>query len=133
MSEYDETNKGVMFAPYSDQKLAGQGKVNIDGDEVRIAITRQPLKKDGDPVLVVWKQMGILYPNDQKGNEKAPVYSGPIDERADLRWAAWRGEKNGHKYLQIKVSPKENPDSEPDPKNPTGRTTDGILDDDVPF
>lgn len=133
MSEqYDDTNKGVMFTPYSDQLLVLQGKVNIEGNELRIIGIRQPLKKGGDPVLVVYQQAGILYPNDKKGNEKAPDYSGTIDNRATLRWAGWKGSKpNVGAYLQIKVEEKQNMDSEP--AKATSHMDDPMTDDEIPW
>jgi len=132
MTEYDNTNSGVMFPPYPDQRLVLQGKIDIEGNEQRIICIRQPLKKDGDAVLVVYKQAGILYPNDKKGNDKAPEYSGPIDDRADLRWAGWKGEKNGNHYLSLRVSNKENPDSEPSHRGgPVANNP--VVDDEIPF
>ena len=113
MTEYDNTNKGVMFKPYDDQRLALQGKLDIEGNELRVIAIRQPLTKGGEPVLVLYEQTGILYPNDKKGNDKAPEYSGPIDRHARLKMAGWKGEKDGNHYLQLKVSEKQNMDSEP--------------------
>ena len=107
MTDYDNTNKGVMFQPFSDQRLVLQGKLDIEGNELRIIGIRQPLTEGGDPVIVLYEQAGILYPNDQKGNDKAPKYSGPLDRHANLRVAGWTGQKNGNHYLQLKVSEKQ--------------------------
>ena len=51
---------------------------------------------------------GILFKNDQKGNEKAPLYKGDITVGGttyDL--AAWvKDGKNGSKFMSLKVSEK---------------------------
>jgi len=119
MSDYDNTNSGVMFQPYPDQALIGSGKLNVNGTDGRMVVIKQPLKNGGDPVLVVYQQVGILFPNDKKGNDKAPDYSGP-GPSDDLRIAGWRGEKDGKKYLSLRISEKQpavNMDSEPELPN----------------
>ena len=133
MSDYDDTNKGVMFPPYPDAKMVLSGKLNIEGNELRVVGIRQKLSREGEPVIVVYEQTAILYPNDQKGNEKAPKYSGPLSKHADLRVAAWAGKKDDTHYLQLKVSEKQNMDSEP---ASNGQSSGGDFDkmnDEIPF
>ena len=84
-----------------------QGKLDIEGNELRVIGIRQSLTRGGDPVIVLYEQAGILYPNDKKGNEKAPEYGGPLDRHAGLKIAGWKGQKDGNHYLQLKVSEKQ--------------------------
>lgn len=133
---YDNTNKGVMFRPYREQKFAGAGKLNIDGVDHKIVVVSEPLKQDGDPVLCVYARIGVLFPNDKNGNDKAPDHSGPLDSRPGLKVAAWKHEKDGRPYLSLKVDQKQakggggqadydsNRDAGPDY---------GLPDDEIPF
>lgn len=107
MSDYDNTNKGVMFQPFQDWLLVLQGKLDIEGNESRVVAVRQKLTRDGEPVLMLYQQVGILYGNDKNGNDKAPDWSGKLDAREDLRIAGWKGQKDGKHYLQLKVSEKQ--------------------------
>lgn len=104
MSEYDSTNSGVFWTPHETQRLSGQGKLNINGAEGRIVIIREPVKRDGEPQLVVYQKIGVLFPNDKKGNDKAPDFSGPLDNVPNHRVAGWAGEKDGRRFMSLKVS-----------------------------
>lgn len=130
MSDYDNTNSGVVFQPHADQRFVLQGRLNIEGAESRCVIIKERLKKGGDPTLVLYQKVGVLFSNDSE-NEKAPSYSGPLDLHPDLRIAAWKSEKDGRPYMSLRVSPKEFD------KTPTD-TDDGPpplddFDDDIPF
>lgn len=107
MSEHDTTNSGVFWTPHESQRLSGQGKLNINGAEGRIVIIREPVKRDGEPQLVVYQKIGVLFPNDKKGNDKAPDFSGPLDHVPNHRVAGWAGEKEGRRYMSLKVSKNE--------------------------
>lgn len=128
MSEYDNTNSGVMFRPFQEQKLVLQGNVNINGKETRIIGIMDTLTKGGDPVMVIYERKCVLFKNEKK-KEKSPDYSGPIDE-TDLRMAGWKGNKDGKPYLSIRVSKQENQDSEP---SQSDDPLDGDIDDEIPF
>lgn len=132
MSDYDNTNKGVMFRPYPDQLFPLQGRLDIEGNERKIIAIKQPLTKGGEPVLVLYEQMGVLYPNDKKGNEKAPDYSGPLDSFADLRVAGWKGEKDGRAFLQLKVSAKQSGNGS-DGGRESAPAADSFPNDEIPF
>lgn len=133
---YDNTNSGVFFKPYDDQKLFGQGKLNIEGEGKRIVVVMERLSRDKDPLPVVYERLGPLFPNDKKGNDKAPDRSGPMDNYPNLRMAVWKGEKDGRKYFSVKVSMKDggqsaggnegSGNSEPAPST-------GGWDDEIPF
>ncbi len=107
MTTYDSTNSGVIFDPHQDQRFSGQGKLNVEGSEKKVILIYERLKKDGDPVLVMYERAGVLFTNDKKGNEKAPDFSGPLDNHPNHRVAAWKGEKDGRRYMSLKASPKQ--------------------------
>lgn len=107
MAEYDSTNSGVFFKPHDDQKLMGSGKLDIMGQESRIVVIKEKISKTGDPMPVIYQRLSPLFPNDKKGNDKAPDNSGPIDTHPQLRIAAWKGEKDGRPYFSLKVSEKQ--------------------------
>lgn len=107
MAEYDDTNKGVSFQPYDNQQLRGSGKLNVEGNEHKIVLIREPVSRDGEPVLVVYQRMGVLFPNESD-NEAAPQFSGPLDAHKNKKVAAWLNEtSDGRKYLSLKVSEKQ--------------------------
>lgn len=112
MTEYDNTNSGVLYEPYPDQNFAGSGKLNIEGTDYKIITIKESLSKNGNPVRVVYARMGVLFDHDQKGNDQAPLFSGPIDTHPSLRLAAWLKEKVGSggkvmKYMTLNVSEKQ--------------------------
>jgi uncharacterized protein (DUF736 family) len=53
---------------------------------------------------------GVLFPNDKEGNDKRPDFTGTVNvDGRELRLAAWAAEsKTGTKYLQLRVSEKDN-------------------------
>lgn len=104
MSERDSTNSGVFWTPHESQILVGQGKLNVNGAEGRIVVIREPVKRDGEPQLVIYQKIGVLFPNDKKDNDRAPDFSGPLDSVPNHRMAGWRGEKDGRRYMSLKVS-----------------------------
>lgn len=129
MTEYDNTNSGVVYQPYEDQQFAGAGKLNIEGTDFKIVTIKESLSKGGDPVRVVYARLGVLFNNDQKGNEKAPQFSGPIDINPNLRMAAWVKEKDGRHYMSLNVSEKQQTAAaETSQSAPIHQT-----DDDIPF
>lgn len=70
---------------------------------------------------------GVLFKNDQKGNEKAPWYKGNIEIggiKYDL--AAWvRESKAGNKFLSLKAT-----DPTLESERPAPQT---MLDEEIPF
>lgn len=138
MSEYDNTNSGVVFPPFEDQELRGQGTINIDGTDFRVVLCRQSLSKDGDPVNVLYARLGVLFANDSD-NEKAPDMSGPCDLFPAKKIAGWIGEKDNRKYISIRMSDKQGGDSSSGalPDRP-GSSVDNdragsVMDDEIPF
>lgn len=104
---YDSTNSGVIFEPHQDQRFTGQGKLDVEGSEAKYVLIFEKLSRDKPPVLVLYQRAGVLFPNDKKGNDKAPDFSGPLDLHPDHRVAAWKGVKDGRKYMSLKASRKD--------------------------
>jgi hypothetical protein len=74
---------------------------------------------------------GVLFKNDQKGNEKAPWYKGKIQiEGQEYELAAWlRESKAGNKFLSLKASIKSDQDQRQGRETPPSNGSD----DDLPF
>ncbi|MFD2175676.1 hypothetical protein [Rhodobacter lacus] len=107
MTERDNTNSGVVFTPHDNQLLSAQGKLNVYGADKRLVVVHEPIKRDGGPELVVYQRIGVLFRNDRKDNDRAPDFSGPVDLPEGHRLAAWTGEKDGRRYMSLKLSKKE--------------------------
>jgi uncharacterized protein (DUF736 family) len=61
-----------------------------------------------------------MFENDKANNDKAPDYSGPIDE--NLKVAGWRRSKDGKPYMSLSVSAKGQP-----------QASSSLPNDDIPF
>lgn len=107
MNDYDNTNSGVVFTPHDDQRLSAQGRLNVYGADKRLVIIHEPIKRGGEPELVVYQKVGVLFRNDRKDNDRAPDFSGPVDLPEGHRLAAWTGEKDGRRYMSLKISRKD--------------------------
>ena len=134
MSDYDNTNSGVMFTPHADQRMIGQGKLNVEGTEDRVIFVKEKLTRDGEPTIVMYKRAGVLFNNNKNGNDGAPDYSGPIDAHPNHRIAAWKGEKEGRSYLSLRVSEKQNQNGETSASQSQAPAPAAVQDyDDIPF
>ena len=69
MSDYDNTNSGVMFTPHADQRMIGQGKLNVEGGENRVVFVKEKLTRDGEPTIVMYRRSGVLFNNNKNGND----------------------------------------------------------------
>lgn len=124
MADYDNTNRGAAFAPFEQQRLILQGKVNVSGNDLKVVLVKDQTQ-GGTNLIEVYQKVGVLFDNDKKGNENAPDYSGPL-EIGQKRIAAWRKEKDGKPYMSISVS---------DAQQGGGNTGGGRVDlnDEIPF
>lgn len=134
MTQYDNSNSGIAGQPWPEQNFILHGKLSIH--QGNIAIEERPValikqqSKDGSNRIEVYQKVGVLFENE-KDNDNQPDYSGPMEgEYADLKIAGWRGEKNGNRYMSLKVSPKM-VDTKPQQEQPTN--TGVITNDDIPF
>lgn len=104
--DFDNTNSGVFFMPHADQQFVGQGRLNIEGKDLRIVVVKEKLSRDGAPLMVLYQRLGPLFDNDKSrsGTPKtAPDKGGPLDDWPDHRIAGWKGEKNGRRYMSLRV------------------------------
>lgn len=137
MSEYDNTNRGVAFKPYAEQKFILSGKLQVQHQSIdkesQIALIMAE-SKDGKKRIEVFQKVGVLFDNDKNGNDKAPDYSGPLDGiDENLRIAGWKEMKDGNPYMSFKVSPKmDKPTEGGYPVNDQPQVQQPV-DDEVPF
>lgn len=135
----DDTNSGVIFQPHEDQALKGQGKLNVNGREERYVMVKERLKRDGDPVNVLYVRAGVLFPNDRATNDRAPKFSGPMDQHPDMRVAGWVGQKDGRHYISLKATPKQGGNGgsggnqNGEGQSQADRNAQGQIDDEIPF
>lgn len=129
--EQDNKNKGIVGKPWPEQQLILTGKCNVMGEDGKIAMITAE-SRDGGRRLEVYQQIGVLFTNDKNGNDKAPDYSGPLDGlHKDWRIAGWKGEKNGDRYMTLKVSEviKKTNDNDDHKQDQSSQ----VLEDDIPF
>ena len=128
MADYDNTNSGIAGKPWPEQKLLLNGKLNVFGEDMPIVIVTAETNA-GEKRLEVFQKIGVMFTNDKRDNEKAPDYSGPLDGlHQDWRIAGWRGEKDGRKFMSLKVSEKQKQQAEPQ-QEPASQE----AEDDIPF
>jgi hypothetical protein len=126
--EYDNTNRGAGFAPRPEQNMILTGKLNLRGDDMNVVLVKDTDHK-GQPIIGVFKRVGVLFANDKKNGDNDPDYSGPIE---DMRLAAWKNtSKEGHNFLSMKASEKQQQSDAPQPQPQTA--TAEAIDDVVPF
>ena len=80
---------------------------------------------------------GVLFPNDKKGNEARPDYTGDINvEGVEYRLSAWnKRSKTGSSFLSISIQKKDGQQQRPAQK-PAAKPVEQFTDDDlsqVPF
>ena len=129
--EYDNTNKGAVFPPFSsDDKLMLTGKLDMEGQEHKLAVVKEKTK-NGKIILKVYTEFCALFENDS-ATEGAPKYSGALNERFNkdkpMRLAAWKRQtKDGKNMLSLQVSEKLS-------KQNSTTTNDSLpIDDEIPF
>lgn len=122
MSEYDDTNRGAAFTPFPTQQMILAGKINVQGTDSKTVLVKDTTK-DGRPIIEVYQRLAIMFENDKSNNEKAPDYSGPIDE--NLKVAGWRRSKDGKPYMSLSVSAKGQAAASP--------STNDLPKDEIPF
>ena len=121
MADYDNTDKGAAFPPFETQRLILQGKINDNGREMKVVLVADQTR-DGKKLIEVYEKVGTLFENDQKGNENAPNYTGPLG--LFRRVAAWRRMKEGKPYMTFSVSDKTQGQQQQEQ---------GLPDDGIPF
>jgi len=105
VKKYDETNKGVLFNITEEWKLTQQGKLNMQGDEIRIIGVKRP-NKDGQPIIELYRAIGTLKQHE-KENENKPDAKGVVNiikHDGAMSISAWKEVSNaGNHYISLKV------------------------------
>jgi hypothetical protein len=137
--EYDNTNKGAAFTPFPDMSLIAQGKLDYRGREARCVVVMQKIGRDSPPTPVLYREVGPLFTNDKRGNDRAPDRSGPADAlEPGWRVAAWKRDGQRGQFLSLSLSPPRN-ENEPNPdiyreeREREQRELGAQLDDEIPF
>ena len=108
--KYDETNRGVLFNISStdgepDWKLIQQGKININGDQLRV-IGIKRLNQKGEEIVELYRAMGTLKKSDQV-NEKDPYAKGVVNALVDkgaMIISGWKEQsERGNKYISLRL------------------------------
>ena len=131
--EYDNTNTGAFYKPYDEQKFSGNGRLDINGEEHK-AIMISSLTGKGNKIIRVYLEAGAMFVNDQKGNDKAPTYTGKLNSH-DLQIAAWKRvqESTGTTYLGIVLSKKDETYNTSEVKEISQDTSSKMEEDEIPF
>ena len=127
MSEYDDTNTGAAFPPWESEKMVLTGKLNIEGRENDLMIVATTTK-NGKKMLKLFNKIGVMFEDEDPINNK-PHYSGPLDDKPHLKIAGWKQEKDDKKYLQLRISPKLQGNTE----QPLNNRITADIDDEIPF
>ena len=103
--QYDETNRGVLFNIKEDWSLIQQGKLNINGDQLRV-IGIKRLNKDGQEIVELYRAMGTLKKADQN-SEKDPYAKGVVNALVDkgaMIISGWKEQsERGNKYISLRL------------------------------
>ncbi len=102
MTEYDNTDTGAAFTPFTTQRLILQGKINSRGTDMKVTCVMDETK-DGKQIIEIYQKVGVLFQNEGM-KEGAPDYTGPLFD--DKRLAAWKKMKDEKPYMSFSVSDK---------------------------
>jgi len=103
--QYDETNRGVLFNISEDWSLTQQGKININGESLRVIGVKR-LNKEGKEIIELYRAMGTLKKSEKNG-EKDPDAKGVINALVDkgaMIISAWKeNSERGNKYISLRL------------------------------
>ena len=102
MTEYDNTDTGAAFTPFTTQRLILQGKINSGGTDMKVTCVMDETK-DGKQIIEIYQKVGVLFQNEGM-KEGAPDYTGPLFD--DKRLAAWKKMKDEKPYMSFSISDK---------------------------
>ena len=122
--DYDNNDRGAAFPPFATQSLILQGKLNDRGIDMK-AVFIKDQTKSGKNLIEVYQKVGVLFQAEDKPSDKAPDYTGPLDN--GRRLAAWRKMKDGRPYMTMSISDsmQKQPESQAQP--------DSLGDDNIPW
>ena len=107
MSDYDDTDRGVLWKPRTDQVLRAIGKINNKGVE-KNALLMACQSQKGEKYYELYQKVAPIYIKEEDANPNAPDFSGPLGE--DRRIAFWINEfpqghaQEGTKYLKANIT-----------------------------
>ena len=148
---YNNTNSGVLWAipkkkddGKPEYNLIQQGKLNIDGNEMRIVgISR--FNKDGEPMVGIYREIGTIKKNNLKSGEKDPDAKGVVNNIVDkggYTISAWKEEygngeeKNKYTSLKVRAFDSAQPDNSEKRETKSDSNeidTSGLESDEIPF
>jgi hypothetical protein len=79
-------NSGNLF-PAKNTEIVRQGKVDIEGLDHELIIAKTVTPKQGMIIFPVYKQVGVLYINDQKSEKKDWDISGELEINGEKQMA----------------------------------------------
>lgn len=120
--QYDDSNRGAAFTPFPTQRLILQGKINVDGNDMKI-VNIMDETRDGKQIIEVYQKVGVLFQN-MSDKETAPDYTGPLFE--NKRIAAWKRMKDDKPYMSFNISDKMEGQQQEAPSS-------SLPNDDIPF
>ena len=132
MTEYDNTNSGVMF-PAGQMEVFRQGKVDIEGEDHEMVICKKITPK-GKTVYEVFRKVGAVWPVTEKKSENSPDMSGEVDtSHGEYKmFGRKKVSKNGTPMTTNSLAPaEERPPSHT--KVPVIADTPDLDDIDIPF
>lgn len=132
MTEYDNTNSGVMF-PAGQMEVFRQGKVDIEGQDHEMVICKKITPK-GKTVYEVYRKVGAVFPVTEKRSENSPDMSGEVEtSHGEYKmFGRKKVSKNGTPMTTISLAPaEERPVSHT--KVPVVAHTPDLDDVDIPF
>ena len=141
---YDNTNSGVLWSIPKDNEnkpemsLIQQGKLNINGNEMRIVGIKR-LNKDGQEMVGLYREIGTIKENAKKFSDKDPDAKGVVNNIVDnggFTISAWKEiSERKNAYVSLKVRAFQEDGSRKVEDKPENNNTDNDIkiDDDIPF
>ncbi len=124
-------NSGNLF-PANNSEIVRQGRVDIDGLDHELVIIKTITPKKKMTIYEIHKQVGVLYVNEEKSEDKDWDISGDLEINGEKHkaWGRKREDKNGDDYTRMSFAPAKDSaekykDKEAEPSQ--------ALDDDIPF
>lgn len=104
MADYDNKNKGAVFAPKEEQIMILSGSITDANDNKERVIVVKDRDHQGNDILAIYERVGLMYRNeDAEGSQ--PAYSGPYKQ--GLRLAGWKNSSDtAGDYMSLKISEK---------------------------
>ncbi len=116
--QFDDTNKGALFEPFSTENILLNGTVDIDGTKTKVIATKVELN-NGTTMLKLYSEFGTVFDNGELYSGKIGVYNKDTKKpeldifkelSVDMIAGRKKSDKNGKSYLSVslyKSKPKE--------------------------